>query len=97
MERNRLLEELTILDFAAIDLALYLNTHPDDHQAITYYNDVTRKANDARAAYEKAFGPLTSFRSSSSAHSWDWNNEPWPWDYHYNFYLDERRETHVGL
>ncbi len=34
MNRDDLLRELTALDFVAVDLNLYLNTHPMDCEAI---------------------------------------------------------------
>ena len=34
MNREELLSSLTQLDFMAVDLGLYLNTHPDDTEAI---------------------------------------------------------------
>ncbi len=40
MNREELLSSLTQLDFMAVDLGLYLNTHPDDTEAIDAYNQV---------------------------------------------------------
>jgi len=65
MERDQLLEKLTVLDFAALDLALYLDTHPEDQEAICCYNDILKKAEHTRCLYEKTAGPLCSYRSPS--------------------------------
>ena len=63
MNRDEVLNSLTQLDFMAVDLGLYLNTHPEDTEAINAYNQVITAADTVRAKYEEAFGPLCSFRS----------------------------------
>ena len=63
MNREELLNSLTQLDFMAVDLGLYLNTHPEDTEAIDAYNQVIVAADTVRTKYEDAFGPLCSFRS----------------------------------
>ena len=34
MDRDMILQSLTALDFMAVDLGLYLNTHPNNKEAI---------------------------------------------------------------
>lgn len=80
MNRDTLLKTLSELDFIAVDLALYLNTHPSDSEAIQAYNQVITAADAVRMKYEAAFGPLCSFRSyAANTAYWDWDNDPWPW------------------
>ena len=83
MDRDKLLKEIMILDFAAVDLGLYLNTHPNDERAINLYNTVINKADGCRTNFEKFFGPLCSFRSSSRK-CWTWADNPWPWSEKFN-------------
>jgi spore coat protein JB len=85
MNRDDLLRELTALDFVAVDLNLYLNTHPMDCEAIQEFNRVIHKAGQLRDMYEKAYGPLTANRSSECP--WQWFEDPWPWQSCFNFYL----------
>ena len=40
MNQEELLKSLMELDFIAVDLGLFLNTHPDDSDAIAAYNHV---------------------------------------------------------
>lgn len=88
MDRDTLLKTLTELDFIAVDLGLFLNTHPDDTEAITAYQQVITAADAVRMKYEEAFGPLCSFRSyASDAETWQWKNNPWPWQTDANFSL----------
>ena len=86
MNKEDMLKELTALDFYAVDLQLYLDTHPNDREALGKYNAVVEEANTLRREYEKLFGPLTSFRSTSKC-PWQWIDDPWPWEYQFNFRL----------
>ena len=80
MDRDELLKKLSELDFIAVDLALYLNTHPENTEAIQAYNQVITAADTVRMKYEEAYGPLCSFRSyATNTSHWEWNNNPWPW------------------
>ena len=85
MNRESLLCNLMQLDFMAVDLALYLNTHPEDKEAIEQYNKIIKAADVVRDKYEAAFGPLCSFRSLNRNDSqWLWIDNPWPWQQDFN-------------
>jgi len=82
-------KRLYALDFASLDLALYLNTHPNDRAALTEYNKIIELAKEARVEYEKHFGPLLSFRCSSSEHEWSWLSKYSPWEQEFNWSLNK--------
>lgn len=84
MNRGDLLKELSMLDFMATDIHLYLNTHPNDKTMIKKYNAIVEQADSCRYKYEKLYGPLCSYRSASNDSRWTWNDEPWPWDPEFN-------------
>lgn len=84
MNKQSLLRKIMELDFVAVDLQLYLNTHPGDREALNQFNLVVTQSQMLRQEYEKRYGPLCSFRSPS-AYPWQWINNPWPWDYTFNF------------
>ena len=84
MNRDELLNELMQLDFMAVDIALYLNTHPTDTEMIEQYNKIIRAADVVRSKYEDMYGPLCSFRSISADDKFDWTNDPWPWQKAFN-------------
>ena len=88
MVRENLLNRLTMLDFMAVDMQLFLDTHPDDTNAIAKYNSIIREADNLRAQYEKSVGPLFSFRSYSPTENFQWVDNPWPWENKFNFSLD---------
>lgn len=86
-EKDSVLNRLTILDFMAVDLHLYLDTHPDDREAITKYNEIIAEADKVRYEYEKLNGPLCSYRSASPDYHFKWIDCPWPWTNKFNYYI----------
>ena len=66
--------------FAALDLQLYIDTHPSDAEAIAVYNECALNYEKARQEYEKAHGPLYSFISPSDPKRFTWVDSPWPWE-----------------
>lgn len=77
--RNEMLREVMEADFAAYDLQLYLDTHPDDEKALAMYSNVVRRAADAKRAFEAAYGPLTP-DAAAGGREWTWIKSPWPWE-----------------
>ena len=78
---NEQAELLTYIDaycFAAHDLNLYLDNHPNDREMIKLFKDYNDKANGFIREYEQKYGPL--FVDTSNGNSWSWNDSPWPWE-----------------
>ncbi len=78
-EREQLLNLVRMYDFALLEVSLYLDTHPKDTTALAYYQRNKVMADQARAAYEARFGPLT-LKGNNSTTEWQWINDPWPWE-----------------
>ena len=89
MNRDELLSYLTMLDFKAVDLQLYLDTHYLEPKAIAEYNETIKKADEIRYAYESQYGPLCSFRSMSDSEKFKWIDNPWPWEACFNYKMSE--------
>ena len=60
-------------------MMLYLDTHPDDEEALNYFNQCTALYNAAKQSYQEQFGQLNAF-SEQERSSWDWNTAPMPWE-----------------
>ncbi len=76
-----LLEKIQESEFVAVELNLYLDTHPDDIAAINDYNCAVDNARMLTARYENDFGPLYNFGlQNNSARHWKWVESPWPWE-----------------
>lgn len=83
-EREALLKQITILDFMTLDLQLFLNTHPQNAEALEMYNVCAQNAAAAKRIYEQQFSSLVGFRSENPR-EWVWQAEPWPWQAAHNF------------
>ena len=79
MNQKELYEWIMMLGFCAVDMMLYLDTHPDDEEALNYFNQCTALYNAAKQSYQEQFGHLNAF-SEQERSSWDWNTAPMPWE-----------------
>lgn len=75
----RMLEELQQLDFALVELTLYLDTHPNDMQALQQFNQLAQQRQQSAHRFESCYGPLLQFGHSFSRYPWQWAEPPWPW------------------
>ncbi len=71
--------ELMAIDFAAHDLALYLDTHPDDAEAFAVYKDLLKLSEEGTRRYIRRYGPLCH-KDLTGANSFTWLESPWPWE-----------------
>lgn len=75
--RREMMQEIRCLEFAINELALYLDTHPDDQKALCLHRKYTKEAKELKDKYQKVFGPLTI---NFPCNKWRWLEEPWPWE-----------------
>ena len=75
--RRTMINEIRSLDFAINELALYLDTHPDDQKALCLHRKYCKEIRDLKDKYQKMFGSLTIFYPCNK---WRWLEEPWPWE-----------------
>lgn len=77
MRRQEMIDQIKCLDFAIIELGLYLDTHPDDQKALCMHREYCKQVKDLKDKYQKMYGPLTIF---FPCNKWRWLEEPWPWE-----------------
>lgn len=77
--RDELLKKLNAYAFAAYDWNLYLDTHPDEAQAIAMFKKMANKANELKEEFQSKYGPLTA-AANTDENQWTWINNPWPWE-----------------
>ncbi|TCK98473.1 spore coat protein JB [Natranaerovirga hydrolytica] len=80
MNKPMLLRDIQELEFAAIDLNLFLDTHPDCEKALMDYNAISKELKRKKQMYEMHYGPLTNFGESPSPFPFAWIDSPWPWE-----------------
>jgi len=79
-ERERKLLELSTIAFAAHELNLYLDLHPEDQSMLALFNDYRKKSNELIREYEEKYGPLTVSSNSIDGNKFTWTTDPWPWE-----------------
>lgn len=77
LTREEMLQEIRCYDFAVVEVALYLDTHPEDQKALCLHREYANKLKDLTDKYQKVYGPLTRY---FPCNKWRWLEEPWPWD-----------------
>lgn len=78
MQGNNLLRAIQMYDFYLYELNLYLDTHPNDSQALALFKKYTMLKNAAYETYIEKYGPITADQSSDD--KFNWVDDPWPWE-----------------
>lgn len=76
------LTELQVMAFAIQELALYLDTHRDDQEALELYRMYQELYHQGVTEYTKMCGPLN--HTTPGEGPYRWLDDPWPWEYSAN-------------
>lgn len=80
-KRENDLYKLQEIAFAAHDINLYLDTHPNDANALRLYNEYNKQEKMLNDDYERKYGPIDlSDNEGLSMTPWAWIDNPWPWN-----------------
>lgn len=91
-DKAQLLKEINESSFAVNDITLYLDTHPQDMDALQFFQTHRAKRKAAMQEFESNFYPLTvdcieNLNPPSSTDSnysgtthWTWSDGPAPWE-----------------
>ena len=71
--------QLQTLAFAIQELALYLDTHRDDREALEQYRAYQQMYHNCMMQYSTQNGPLNHRTPSEGPYRW--LDDPWPWEY----------------
>lgn len=77
VECMRLMQRLCEADFFALDLKLYLDTHPKDCKALELYVEAAKQTKACREAFENCCYPLLASSAGTNG-EWDWLCGAWP-------------------
>ena len=75
--RREMANEIRGLDFAIVELALYLDTHPTDKKALCLHRKYCKECKELKDEYQRVYGPLTI---NYPCNKWRWLEQPWPWE-----------------
>lgn len=78
-EREALLRKVQAASFAIDDVKLFLDSHPDNAEALCYFEKYKLLKRQLTKQYEQQFGPLSVDGVDVAAGTWTWTKEPWPW------------------
>ena len=77
--KERLLNDINVIDFALVELTQYLDTHPYDCNAMEYFNHYARIKNQLMKDFSMKYYPLTKDLAESNK-EWRWGMAPLPWE-----------------
>ncbi|MGI6264620.1 MAG: spore coat protein CotJB [Acutalibacteraceae bacterium] len=80
-DKTRLKRKIHAREFAALELALYLDTHPADHRAVEMRRQLRQEIDRLKTRYETRYGPLIVTQDDTRGDEWTWIRSPWPWTY----------------
>lgn len=80
MNRKQLMQWINEVSFAVTEITLYLDTHPDDEEALAFFNHFNEERKRAVAMYSENYAPLTLDMLQQEETHWNWATEPWPWE-----------------
>ena len=72
------METLRKIEFAIVDVALYLNAYPDSDCALAYYRKLIGERECLLRKIHEECGPTTLYDNVSET-CWKWTDGPWPW------------------
>lgn len=75
--REEMIHKIKALNFAIIELGLYLNTHHNDQRALCLHREYTKQLKELKDQYQRVYGPLSIYYPCNK---WRWLEEPWPWE-----------------
>lgn len=83
LSKQDLIKKIQELSFCAVELNLFLDTHPTNTQALQDYSYVLKELQQLKQIYNKNYGPLMNFGEAYvSGNFWQWvaEDEKWPWE-----------------
>ena len=80
MRQEAALIEIMKLQFVLVELNLFLDTHPDNRQALEDYKNTSRRLKEMIEEYEMRHGPLFPMSPHAVNGTWRWIRDPWPWE-----------------
>lgn len=76
--KQTLFDEITEVSFVLDELRLYLDTHPDNAEALTAFTEYMKRRHELIAKYSAEFGPIDSYYVDTE-NGWTWAKGPMPW------------------
>jgi len=79
-EREMSLWKVQAYEFALLEVGLFLDTHPTDQTALSYFKQYRDMKHQAESDFTRKFGPITMGHMDNDLSTWKWIDNPWPWE-----------------
>ena len=80
-EKAMIMKNIYELGFALVETMLYLDTHPEDEDALAFFREKAELRKEALKQYAEQYGPLTvDTADDRMSRSFEWVTQPWPWE-----------------
>lgn len=78
-DRELLLKKLQAASFALDDIKLFLDSHPNDRNALECFCKYQKIYMELKREFEEKYGALMANHVDTSK-GWTWIDNPWPWE-----------------
>lgn len=78
MNQGAMFEAIRQISFVMDELRLFLDTHPDNRQALDMFLSNQERRRGLVSEYTGKYGPIEEYFINSDG-TWSWINEPMPW------------------
>jgi spore coat protein JB len=78
-QQQTMLHNIQECEFTVLDLALFLDTHPNDPVALYRHKQFSVYLRQLVEVYEAQYGPMNLY-NVEVGETWRYINGPWPWD-----------------
>lgn len=78
-DRTALLGQITQVSFVMDELRLYLDTHPDESEALARFAENRKLRRELLDAYTAKYGPIEAYGAGGTT-EWNWTDAPMPWE-----------------
>lgn len=79
--QNEMMKKIQEVDFAIIDLNLFLDTHPECSEALELFTKLSATSKSLKSDYQSKYGPLYVTKAAPTV-PFDWVDpcRKWPWE-----------------
>lgn len=78
LDKNKMLKRIMELEFTLTDLNLYLDTHPDNKEALDMFTKIAAMLKSLMYDYSQKYEPLCA-SDVKNILPFQWVKTPWPW------------------
>lgn len=78
-KRAALMTKITQTSFVMDELRLFLDTHPENCEALAMYAENRMLRRELIDTYTEKYGPIEAY-SAGGTKEWNWTNAPMPWE-----------------